>query len=861
MTDARWEEIDELFQRALDLPPDERAGFLADECADDPELRSAIEELLEASTHPFLETSIEELCELPWEEIFPPPPGETSDEEAPSFDRSGQQLGPYRLIRRLGRGGMATVYLAERNDEQWEQRVAIKILRRGLDTEDVVRRFFAERQILSTLDHPNVARLLDGGSTAEGLPYLVMEYVEGTPITAYCEERGLSVSDRLALFCDVGRAVQAAHRHLVVHRDLKPSNILVDSEGKVKLLDFGIAKILDPAGEVEFTRTGLRPLTLAYASPEQVRGGPVTTTSDVYQLGLVLTEMLTGRRPYELKVLSPARAERAILEAEPRRPSALVTPTAAKETGTSAKELARRLRGDVDTIVLHALRKDPEERYHSAGSLVDDVERHMEGQPVSVRPDSPGYRARKFVARHRALVLAASLAVLLLGGSTAVSVIQAERAQQERDRALQEATRAERVTDFISDLFRIADPDLARGEPIAAPALLAAGVARADSQLAGQPRARAEVLSTIGRLYQDLGMVDPARQTLEDAVLLRREVGDEPSKLADDLRRLASVVGPYDPERAIELVEEAIALAEEELAPGHPVLAASLTTAAEIRPLESGRDAAERKLELADSAVVMLRAYEGERDVRPQLAGALHASGRGRGLDGLPNLEEALRIRRSLYGEDHTAVAATLNDMGLVLERFDPAAADTLIEKALEIHERIHGPDHARTLSMMSNLAGRYREKGEYERAEPLYREALRRRQEAYPRDSLRHAYPMHGLGWSLAELGRPDEAVPLLRDVLEILGATGVETESVLYQTGRSTLGRALAVRGDYEAAEPLLRDSYEWVASSWPQHPVLPDLLDRVVALYEDWGRPGRAAEYREHLDALSTPDAGGS
>lgn len=861
MTDARWKEIDELFQRALDLRADERADFLADQCADDADLKDAIEELLEASTHPFLETSIEELCELPWEEIFPPPPGEAPDDGGPSFDRSGQQLGPYRLIRRLGRGGMATVYLAERDDEQWEQRVAIKILRRGLDTEDVVRRFFAERQILSTLDHPNVARLLDGGSTAEGLPYLVMEYVEGTPITAYCEERGLSVTDRLTLFCDVGRAVQAAHRHLVVHRDLKPSNILVDSEGKVKLLDFGIAKILDPAGEVEFTRTALRPLTLPYASPEQVRGGVVTTASDVYQLGLVLTEMLTGRRPYELKVLSPARAERAILEAEPRRPSSLITSTAAKGSGTSAKELARRLRGDVDTIVLHALRKDPEERYDSAGSLVDDVARHLEGQPVSVRPDSPGYRARKFVARHRTLVLAAFFAVLLLGGSTAVSIIQADRARQERDRALREATRAERVTAFISDLFRIADPDLARGEPIAAPALLAAGVARADSQLAGQPRARAEVLSTIGRLYQDLGMIDPARETMEDAVLLRREVEDEPSKLADDLRRLASVIGRYDPERATELVDEAIALAESELPPGDPILASALTTAAEIRPLEPGRAAAERKLELADSAVAMLRAYEGERDVRPELASALHASGRGRGLDGLPNLEEALRIRRSLYGEDRTAVAATLNDMGLVLERSDPAAADTLIERAVGIHARIHGPDHARTLSMMSNLAGRYRDKGDYERAEPLYREVLRRRREAYPRDSLGQAYPMHGLGWVLTELGRPDEAEPLLRDVLKFLAGAGIDSASILYQAGSSTLGRSLAVQGRYAEAEPLLRDSYEWAAEHRPDAQALvPVMRERVVSLYEAWGKPELAADYRTRA-AGAAASGGGS
>ncbi|MGD8495429.1 MAG: serine/threonine-protein kinase [Gemmatimonadales bacterium] len=861
MNSERWHEVDELLRRVLDLPSAQRSGFLARETKDDGELRSAVEDMLRAveEAGPFLEGSVEDLWDLPWQDLLPAPaPGRAApiETEEAAFDRSGERLGAYRLLRRLGRGGMATVYLAERADGLWEQQVAVKILRRGLDTEDVVRRFHAERQILSSLDHPNVARLLDGGSTPDGLPYLVMEYVEGTPITRYCDEHGLSIGARLRLFQDVAAAVQRAHRHLVVHRDLKPSNILVDDEGRVKLLDFGIAKILDPTLEGDPTRTAARPLTLAYASPEQVTGAAVTTASDVYQLGLLLCELLAGRRPYEVTSLSPARRERRILEAEPARPSDLVTPEAAARRSTDPKLLAARLRGDLDTIVLHALRKEPEARFESVASLLDDVGRHLRGEPVSVQPATMAYRASKFIRRHRAGVAAAVLVVLLLGVSAAVSLVQARHATRQRDRARAEAARAEQVTGFISDLFGATDPNEAGGDTITAIELLDIGADRALENLEGDPRTQAAILSEIGSIYIARGLFDRARPLIERSIAFRRSTGADTAALIVDLRQLGTVIGRNDPEAGNRVLAEAVDLAEAYLPPDDPRLAMALVDRADGIRMSPATERSETWAGMLDRAIAILRAADG--DVRAELARALQLRAYAGDDAGTPEnyemLEESLELRRSLYGENHTSVAATLNDMALAVQMRDPRAADTLLERAIEINQRIVGPDHAHTIQMMSNLAGRWRDRGECAKAEAMYRELLRRRRRAYPADSVGHAFIMHGLAWCLTEQGRPDEAEPLLREVLGILANAGFDTSSPVFQMGRSTLGRSLAEQGRFAEAEPLLRDSYEWMRENAPRPVFLQFMGQRLVELYEDWGRPEAAERYANREGASS-------
>jgi tetratricopeptide (TPR) repeat protein len=414
MSDPRWLRLQELFHQALSLDPDQRASLLDRECADDPELRAQVERLLSANDRAggFIDT-----------------PAVASPGVAPDDEQSqvGRHIGAYRLGRALGRGGMGAVYLAERIDGAFEQRVAIKLIKRGMDTDQVLARFRAERQILAALDHPNIARLLDGGTTNDGLPFFAMEYIEGRPIDAFVEAGRLGVEERLRLFLQVCDAVSYAHGQGVIHRDIKPLNTLVTAAGVPKLLDFGIAKVLhDAPEEITATVTGLRLLTPDYASPEQIEGSRATTASDVYSLGVVLYELLTGRSPYRVSSRSPQEIATAVSTVEPDRPSAAVTQPAegarirrtGPATGPQAsdaaniRQLSRRLRGDLDTIALMALRKEPARRYASVAGLADDIRRHLEGRPIVARADDATYRVGKFVRRNRAILVTTALAVV-----------------------------------------------------------------------------------------------------------------------------------------------------------------------------------------------------------------------------------------------------------------------------------------------------------------------------------------------------------------------------------------------------------------------------------------------------------------
>jgi len=420
MSPERWQQIKEVFQAALDLAPDERTAYVRGACASDPEALREVESLLasEQDSAGFLADSAEQLVP------------ELLEEEAPDA-LVGRRIGPYRIVREIGAGGMGTVYLAGRVDE-FRQQVALKLMRPGLDSRMVVSRFRHERQILASLDHPHIARLLDGGATEDRRPYFVMEYVEGVPIDQWCERRGLGVRERLALFCKVCSAVEYAHRNLVVHRDIKPGNILVGEDGAPKLLDFGIAKLMGgetaPAAverTMAVTEAGMRLMTPEYASPEQARGLPVTTATDVYSLGVVLYELLTGKMPYDFHTSSAAEREKTICETEPPLPS----------VAQSDARSARRLAGDLDNITLKALEKDPQRRYPSVEQLSEDIRRHLEGLPVTARPQTLVYRAGKFVRRNRTAVAAAALLVLSLAGGLVATAWQAHVAGIQRARA------------------------------------------------------------------------------------------------------------------------------------------------------------------------------------------------------------------------------------------------------------------------------------------------------------------------------------------------------------------------------------------------------------------------------------------
>jgi serine/threonine protein kinase len=545
MTATRWRETKRLVQQALDRAPEERARFVAEATGDDPELGREVLALLGAAERSpaFLERPAAQ------RERLLTPVGEVDPN-----DPLPEQIGVFRVLRLLGSGGMGQVFLARRDEGAFEQRVAIKVVKRGMDTAAVLRRFHAEREILARLEHPFIARLIDGGSTEEGLPYFALEYVEGSAIDRHCERLHLDVESRLRLFLDVCEAVQYAHRHLVVHRDLKPANILVDADGRVRLLDFGIAKLLldEPGSEAPTVLE--RPMTPEFASPEQARGEAVTTATDVYSLGVVLQLLLTGALPYAIDRRDPAEIARIVSDTAPVPASVAVTRSA--RPAADRKRLARRLAGDLDVILQRALAKDPARRYASVEALADDLRRHLDDRPISARPDSLAYRSRKFVQRHRAasaLTLAALIAVVAGSG---VALWQAHQARLERARAERRFADVRRLANTLLFEFYDAIDELPGSLP--ARELVLSRAQEYLASLAAEAGDDAQLLRELAEAYQRIGDVQgmpnwssagktaEAQASFERALEIRerlRALADETSEEAIERAELLSHLG------------------------------------------------------------------------------------------------------------------------------------------------------------------------------------------------------------------------------------------------------------------------------------------------------------------------------
>jgi eukaryotic-like serine/threonine-protein kinase len=506
----RFRHVDAIFDAALDVGPNERGAFVAQACGSDAALRDRVRSLLAAHDRSdgFLQTPAAQLTALLLEVSSPvggvPP----------------ERVGPFRIVRELGHGGMGVVYLAEREGAEFQQRVALKLVRHLGAGDDIYRRFVEERRILALLEHPRIAHLVDGGLTSDGVPYFAMELVEGERIDDYCNGRNLSIEQRLDLFIDVCEAVQYAHEHLVVHRDLKPSNILVRGDGQLKLLDFGIAKLLDPlrAAEGDPTQTGAVALTPEYAAPEQVRGRPVSTATDTYALGVLMYVLVTGRRPYEVRGLTAAEVERLVCEIEPPRPST-VAPT----------RLQRRVRGDLDLIVMKALHKEPSRRYSTASALRDDIRRFRAGLPILARPDSVAYRAGKFVRRNRAGAGATLVTTAALVAATAFSATQAREAQRQRDTALHEVERQRAMVEMQNVLA--SDSRDGEGRHLLPKQRIALAAEVLSRQFASQPWLIVERLADLSSQLYELGDREAERAMLSRGSTIARNA-DLPIQLA-----------------------------------------------------------------------------------------------------------------------------------------------------------------------------------------------------------------------------------------------------------------------------------------------------------------------------------------
>jgi serine/threonine-protein kinase len=738
---------------------------------------------------------------------------------------SGRRVGAYRLVREIGRGGNGTVYLAARDDDQFRKDVAVKLVHPGTDSGDIIRRFRQERQILASLDHPHIAKLHDGGTTDDGLPYFVMEYVEGDPIDRFCDRGAYPVEKRLELFRQVCSAVHFAHQNLVVHRDLKPANILVTGDGDIKLLDFGIAKVLKPdtdAASSEATRVDARAMTPDYASPEQVTGAPITTASDVYSLGVVLYELLAGCRPYRIQQAELAEIVRVLCHDEPRPPSARVreredAEAAALRRSASPERLRRRLQGDLDNVVRMAMQKDPLRRYASVAELSEDLRRHLDGLPVKARPDTFAYRSAKFVRRHWAAAAFSAAFLVFLVGFGAVMTVQSARLARQRNVAEREAAKATAVTEFLQTTIGSANPAEGIGRDVTVLEALESATRDIDRAFADQPEIAAAVKHTVGSTYLRLGRYDEAEPLLESALEIRRTLfgPDDPSAL-ETLTSLGGVLlfrGDYD--AAEEAFREVLEKRRAQLGE-HPEVAASLNNLGlalnyrgryeEAEPLYREALALRRKLLGDEHAAVA--------ETMNNLAFLLHDQGDYEGAEEL--YRSVVALDRKLLGPEHPDLATDLDNFASLLDdKGDYAAAEPLFREALEIRRQALGSDHPDVAKSMNNLATLYENKGDLDTAESLFREAIAHRRRLSDQESPELATNLGNLGRVLFLQQRYPEALAQLVEAQRIYGET-VGEDHWLAASSRAVLGRCLARLGRCEEGKRELTFALETLESS---------------------------------------------
>ena len=811
MTPERYKQIQTLFEKALDLNDAQREDYLKQECGEDRELYDEVMSLISADekAHSIFSGSAADYISL--------------DKIAPE----GKTFGNYRAVKQIGIGGMGSVYLAERADGVFEQKVALKIIKPGMNTREIVARFEAERQILARLQHPNIARLLDGGISEVGLPYFTMEYVDGKPITEYCDDKNLCVAKRLTLFKKVCEAVLYAHQNLVIHRDIKPGNILVKEDGTVKLLDFGIAKVFEEEeNQTSLTRTGMRVMTPEYASPEQVKGEPVSTATDIYSLGLILYQLLSGCPPYELKSFSALEMEKIICLTEPQKPSTMITKVPysdsdsrhkasaeyiTKKRSTNLAKLRKRISGDLDNICLMAIRKEPERRYSSIAHFISDIESHLNGLPVAARRSTAVYLAKKFIQRHKTGVFVAAVAVIIIAFVTTYYTV---KLAGERDKAQLEAEKSKKVSEFLTGIFQVSDPEYSKGETITARELLDNGVKKIQSELSGQTKVLADMLGVTGNVYKSLGLYKKALVLLNRSYLLNDSLlgsnSPETVKSLNDLANLNFAMGDYDP--AIDKFNKTVKLRKKIYGEESPETAESMNDLAMVLREKGQYDQSE---ELLTSALTIRKKKLSANS--PEVAQsinnlALVKEDKGEYEEAKKLFEESLGIKEKLYGKIHPSVTETIGNLAFLLQemgRYEEASelfnetldidkklfgdlhptistdlynlasnkalmgdlegAEKLYLEDLILDKRLLGEDHPYVALDLNNLAGIYSDKGEYEKAEKLYEQSLELNRKIYGEEHPEVATSMSNLGVMYSRWGKSNLAEPLLKSALNM--------------------------------------------------------------------------------------------
>jgi len=843
-----WQRIQEIYFRVQELPPEQRDHHLVEACAGDEFLQREVRSLLGAAeaADPILDSPFDDLLMLV--EVESP----TEAEAVPG------KAGPWAIGEAIGRGGMGTVYRARRADGEYNREVALKLVHRLGPTGETARRVRRERRILAALEHPGIARLYDSGVLEDGRPWLAMELVRGEPIHLYCDRLRLSLSERLALFEQVAAAVEYAHRKLVIHRDLKPSNILVTDAGEVKLLDFGIARLLDSAGDEldegqddrePLTRPDQRLLTPEYASPEQIRGEPLSTASDVYSLGVLLYLLLAGRRPAGVEAAPPSGIRDL--------------GAAASVRGTTASGLTRALAGELDNLVLKALDPDVERRYSSASALLEDLVRYRTGRPITARPPSHLYRAGRFVRRNRGAVMAAATTVVGVLGGLAIAIQQARIARQERDVA-------ESVSAFMENLFTASDPfesSSQRLDTLRIGAFLDQAADRVDADLQSQPEVRARMQNILGVVHGSVGNFERSRDLLEASVAgFRTLSGDDSPEVAQSLGSLGKVVHlAGDPAGAEPLLREALAISTARFGP----------TAPEVERIAGELAAALLTQDRLTDAELVLQSAVGEanavaeRSTEPTVQGIANLNllaglqyRQGRLDEAIVNMDRAVAMSRDLLGSSHPGTATLAHNLGLALHRRERFAESesALREAATGLREAL-GAEHPMVAVAMKSLANTLEAADRWPEADDLYREGIdltRRTVGPQHRDL---AIALHDYGGALLRRGELDRAVPLLDESLAVesalFGSRGPGAGSVL-----GTMAELRRLEGEPAEAERIYGESLAILNENFPDdHPRVLSTRKGLALSIADQGRSTEAKSMLEsaYADAENLADGG--
>ena len=803
MDSTRWERIQNLFHEVADLPEPEQRVFLKAACGDDDVLVADVLALVEEDARggSFLDRDLAEVAQ----QVL---------EEATSSALPFKEFGPYRIKKALGEGGMGVVYLAERVD--LGSLVAIKLLRDAWLSPARRERFASEQRTLAQLNHPSIARLYDADTLDDGTPWFVMEYVEGVPLTECCSEHACSIEERLQLFRAVCEAVQYAHQHAVIHRDLKPSNILVKPDGTIRLLDFGIAKQLEsleaPAGRDQ-TLTGLRLMTPAYAAPEQVRGERVGIQTDVYSLGVILYELLTGGPPFDLSKLTPGEAEAVIVGQDPEKPSTIAPRSV--ETNPGVLSVGKSAWADLDVLCLSAMHKDRQRRYQSVEALIRDIDHYLKGEPLEARPDSFHYRLGKFVRRNRRAVSAAALVFTVVVGLVIFFTVRLAKA---RNAALEEAARTQRIQRFMMNLFQGGDESVGPGDSMRVVTLLDRGVQEAQS-LNGDPKVQAELYQTLGTIYDQLGKFDQADSLLHSALERRKTLfGPDSTEVAESLvalGQLRSDQAQYDD--AEKFTRQGVEMTRRHLPPTHPRLGRALYALGEVLVNEGKYD---QGIQVLDQAVQIQSAPGG---VPADLAESLTELANAEFYAGHLDVSNSVNLRvlamdRQLYGERHPNVAEDLINLGAIQSEWGHyTETERYYRQALDIIQNFYGKDHPETASAMTLLGRSLNSQGRFNEAADMLRQSLGIQERVYGEVHPRVASALGELGKVAMQQGKLDEAEADFRRQADIYREV-YKGKHYYIGSALANLGGVYMERKQYARAERSFRDALQIYAQTLP-------------------------------------------